>query len=559
MSTLFVKESEIPSHRRIVCVGDSITDQGMYIAYMEAYFMRHRPELELEWIPLGLSSETSSGLSEPAHPGPRPWIHNRLEALLDETRPDWVVACYGMNDAIYHPFSEERFQAYKQGMEDLIRQIHEAGAKAIVLTPPPFDANSFAADKLAPEDAQSFSYMTPYRDYDRVLAAYAGWVLSGECPADAVIDIRTPLVRFLEMKRLTDPAYVSGDGIHPNAAGHWVMARTLLDRMFNISLERIPDEVAGPEASEASELLYRRFELVRALWKKRMGYACPGPAESLPVEEIRESIGRLEQELQPLLDAERRSRQKRTVVRNGQRADEFYLEGRECIVLKPELPAEGNPWIWRTEFLGAFDQADRELLRQGWHIAYIRLSNMYGCDYAIGLMKKFKDIVVKEYGWSPKAALFGFSRGGFYASRYAAQYPGDVSSLYLDAPVVRLTSWPGGLENGLGSPSEWEDCLALYGLTPDSADRLEPVSEAMLQKLPEAGVPVILVAGLADDVVPYEENGALLVRALEEGAAAGYPDAAGQLCVILKENAGHHPHSLEDPEPIVAFVKQAFA
>jgi len=56
------------------------------------------------------------------------------------------------------------------------------------------------------------------------------------------------------------------------------------------------------------------------------------------------------------------------------------------------------------------------------------------------------------------------------------------------------------------------------------------------------------VCGLADEVVPYAENTALLAKNLKE--------ARGEIKLILKEGVGHHPHSLEDPKPIVDFILQ---
>ena len=50
----------------------------------------------------------------------------------------------------------------------------------------------------------------------------------------------------------------------------------------------------------------------------------------------------------------------------------------------------------------------------------------------------------------------------------------------------------------------------------------------------------------ADDVVPYAENGAKLARR--------YRELGGVVEVILKPGVGHHPHSLEDPRPIVDFI-----
>src|SRR6056297_631781 len=106
--------------KRIVFLGDSITHAGGYITWVETQLRLQGVEPMPEFVNLGLSSETCSGLSEPDHPFPRPDVHERLDRVLAKTQPDVVVACYGMNDGIYHPFDEGRFAAYRRGIEELI-------------------------------------------------------------------------------------------------------------------------------------------------------------------------------------------------------------------------------------------------------------------------------------------------------------------------------------------------------------------------------------------------------------------------------------------------------
>ena len=61
---------------RIVFLGDSITNDGHYINLLEAALRKSHPNAE--FINLGLPSEGCPGLSEPAHPFPRPDVHERL-------------------------------------------------------------------------------------------------------------------------------------------------------------------------------------------------------------------------------------------------------------------------------------------------------------------------------------------------------------------------------------------------------------------------------------------------------------------------------------------------
>ena len=72
----------------------------------------------------------------------------------------------------------------------------------------------------------------------------------------------------------------------------------------------------------------------------------------------------------------------------------------------------------------------------------------------------------------------------------------------------------------------------------DAKDRAE--------ELAKTGIPVIIVAGGADDVVPYDENGELFV--------GRFRAAGGEIEEYVKPDCGHHPHSLEDPTPIVEFL-----
>src|SRR5262245_45949017 len=104
--------SPLSGIRRVVFLGDSITYSGQYIEFVEAYLRLKGAAPGCVFLDLGLPSETVSGLTEPGHAGgkfPRPDLHERLGRVLEQARPDLIVACYGMNDGIYYPFGAERF------------------------------------------------------------------------------------------------------------------------------------------------------------------------------------------------------------------------------------------------------------------------------------------------------------------------------------------------------------------------------------------------------------------------------------------------------------------
>jgi pimeloyl-ACP methyl ester carboxylesterase len=233
----------------------------------------------------------------------------------------------------------------------------------------------------------------------------------------------------------------------------------------------------------------------------------------------------------------------------GFRSENFVFEGKNCTVVFPENPVKGNKWIWRAEFLGAFDSVDIDMLASGYALAYVSVSDMYGDPGSVMMMKKFHGHMVL-HGFCEKTVLFGFSRGGLYACNFALAYPEAVAALYLDAPVLDIKSWPGGLGKGVGAQREFEECLSLYGLDRTSVLSFRGNPADRLDELLSLGIPVALVAGDSDRVVPYDENGALLESVYKKGG--------GDILCIVKPGCDHHPHSLSDPSPVSSFIRARY-
>lgn len=288
MGNVLNKGGYIPATKRILFLGDSITDDGTYIAHMNHFFAQHLQDKNLEFINLGVSSETASGLSEPDHPFPRPCIHERIDRALELCKPEWVVVCYGMNDGIYYPYSQEQFKAYQQGIIKLIEKIKATGAVAIVMTPPPFDGVSTKDSRLLPEGMEKYSFMEPYKEYTEVLKQYGHWILNGLVGmADKVIDIYTPLTEYIQAERKKDASYTYGDGIHPNIDGHWVIAKTLLRELFHICLECNPVYLATASMSYEFGLTMERHKILGGAWKEYIGHTNPNKAEAVPISEAK--------------------------------------------------------------------------------------------------------------------------------------------------------------------------------------------------------------------------------------------------------------------------------
>jgi lysophospholipase L1-like esterase len=262
---------------RILFLGDSITYAGDYVAHVDAYLFTRFPDRKWQVINVGLPSETASGLTEPDHPFPRPDVHERLARALKQTKPDLIVACYGMNDGIYYPFDKLRTRMYHEGIRKLYRVARKAGARVTLMTPPPFDPGPIK-EKLRPAGAKEYSYKTPFADYDDVLARYAEWMVTLRREGVPVVDVHAAIARALARVRKKDPKYhLAGDGIHPNATGHWLIAAALL-RGWNAPAEVDTAEIdAGAGKTLRGEVHGLKVEggTLSFRWKTRV----PMPAD----------------------------------------------------------------------------------------------------------------------------------------------------------------------------------------------------------------------------------------------------------------------------------------
>lgn len=220
---------------------------------------------------------------------------------------------------------------------------------------------------------------------------------------------------------------------------------------------------------------------------------------------------------------------------------DFEYEGRKAIVVKPLKSHPGKPWIWRPAFFGSFATADRELLRQGFHIVYYDLTHEYGNPKAVESGTKFYKYLVDNYSLSPKAILEGLSRGGFMALNWAIKNADKVACIYVDAPVCDLFSWPGRKR-----PELWQDMLAKWHLTDEQMEHFSGNPIDNLKPLAERNIPILLICGDSDRTVPYAENGKILHER--------YQALDAPIELILKKGCDHHPHSLKDPKEIVKFI-----
>ena len=231
---------------------------------------------------------------------------------------------------------------------------------------------------------------------------------------------------------------------------------------------------------------------------------------------------------------------------HGYRQTEFIFEEYPARVVFPET-SNGCLAI-KTEYWDAFPEAvELPLVKAGFHLCYIQNDNRWGTDADLARKARFVEHVQTRFGLRPGCVPVGMSCGGLIAIKFAANYPQLVSCLYLDAPVVNYMSCPCGF--GVGNPLGEDNSEILNALALPSMAELLAYRDMPLDNLPRligAGIPAVMVAGDSDVVVPYCENGIFVERA--------YRDAQLPFAVYIKPGCDHHPHGLEDPTPVLAFI-----
>jgi pimeloyl-ACP methyl ester carboxylesterase len=179
-----------------------------------------------------------------------------------------------------------------------------------------------------------------------------------------------------------------------------------------------------------------------------------------------------------------------------------------CVLVVPKQAAPGNPWSWRGVYWNHQPQAEVELLKRGFHIAYISVDPT---PKSLTEWDAWYAYLTNQYGLSKKPAFVGMSRGGEFEYRWGTANPDKVSCIYADNP----------------------------GMDRDGFQRLGDLARA--------DVPVLQICGTID---PILGKNASAIEAI-------YQQFGGRISMMIKEGYAHHPHSLRNPKPIADFIEQS--
>src|ERR1700686_836673 len=179
---------------------------------------------------------------------------------------------------------------------------------------------------------------------------------------------------------------------------------------------------------------------------------------------------------------------------------------RRCVVVVPKKAAPGNPWSWQGRYWNHQPQTEVELLRRGFHIAFVAPDP--------GRQGKAWDVwykfLTENHGLAKKAAFVGMSKGGVNAFNWGVVNPDKVACIYADNPAVYDEDF------------------------------------AKIPELAKHDVPLLHVAGTEDMLL---QRHTMVVENM-------YHQLGGAITVIIKEGHAHHPHSLQNPKLIADWIEQ---
>jgi lysophospholipase L1-like esterase len=204
----------------IVFLGDSITHQCMYTQYVEDFFLTRYPDRHIHFHNAGVSGDKAADAKR------------RFEDDVAALHPKFVTVLLGMNDGQYKDFTPEILATYQQDMTALLESVKAIGAKAIVMTPTPFDHHQLEARMKDPTFRFKDRPFSP--QYNAVLGFFSGWLreTAGQ-RALPCVDLWGPLNDVMFSERRSNPDFtLIPDAIHPGEAGQFIMAFNLLSQ-FN--------------------------------------------------------------------------------------------------------------------------------------------------------------------------------------------------------------------------------------------------------------------------------------------------------------------------------------
>ena len=289
--------------------------------------------------------------------------------------------------------------------------------------------------------------------------------------------------------------------------------------LYDLSHDRVETtDLAIPRGDKLKSLI--------ATWESTLADFTDLATRDLPAETLQRAKGRQNRSA-TMNKAQAAAVPKRRQELLGGRS--FLLNGRHTFLMEPtDATAKDKPWIFYGPTLAPYpDKAEswmhRQFLASGVAVAGIDVGEAYGSPHAFPHFEALYQHMVAN-GYSRKPALLGRSRGGLWVSSWAIKHPDRVAGIGGIYPVYDYTTYPGV-----------QRAATAYGKSPEAllAGQAEwnPIKKA--KHLASHRIPVFIIHGTDDKVVPFDANTGALRDAYEDAGA-------GELISVIEaEGQGH--------------------
>ena len=210
----------------------------------------------------------------------------------------------------------------------------------------------------------------------------------------------------------------------------------------------------------------------------------------------------------------------------------FLLRDRPAFIFWPPEPQRRRPqpWILYAPTLAAYPDAHEkwmheQFLAAGVAVAGIDVGESYGSPQGRELFTALYDELTGRRGFAARPCLLGRSRGGLWVTSWACDHPNQVAGIAGIYPVFDLRTYPGLAKAAPAYGMSSDDLAANLG-------KLNPIERTSV--LAKAKVPVFIIHGDDDKVVPLKENSAQLAARYE---AAGAKEA---MTLQVAKGQGHN-------------------
>lgn len=191
----------------VAIVGDSITEQKLYSAFIETYLLGCSEVSDVTCYQLGWGGETAIAFL------------GRMDNDLMTLKPTVVTLCYGMNDGHYVPYETSIGKGYGDPLTKVVTKLKDAGVRVVVGSPGVVDATTF-------KRIEPFVYndnLGHLRDIAHQIASANDMRFANVY--DTMMSAMTPAKTALG----ANYAVAGGDGVHPGENGHLLMAQAFLN------------------------------------------------------------------------------------------------------------------------------------------------------------------------------------------------------------------------------------------------------------------------------------------------------------------------------------------